>query len=317
LDQLDWQAVTPLQIYSAILGRLPESAKVAMPEGPYSSRRAAERALLSREFQEGVLERLLSAFPEKRRMLFVHVPKCAGTDLTQHFQSKYPSIWLSLTRPVNADKSALFAALKAFVTRLDSSDSVFVCGHIPLRRYVRNSLYRYGDRIFSVVRDPQELAVSQVNYVFKRFFEAPRCQQPDTREWADALGFEAFDTKLTADELHAMALRALRIPQIVSGREICRFLGAGTAETALDMMARCDIEVTEVRKYNTWLKAEWGLDVDTRANESRKIISLSELGSADRRYLAEICEEDMRIYDPIVSRIGDGYSVRGTQLVAH
>jgi hypothetical protein len=44
---------------------------------------------------------------------------------------------------------------------------------------------------------------------------------------------------------------------------------------------------------------------------------LSELGSADRRYLAEICEEDMRIYDPIVSRIGDGYSVRGTQLVAH
>jgi hypothetical protein len=38
-------------------------------------------ALLSDEFRRNVVQGLLAAFPEKGRNVFIHVPKCAGTDL--------------------------------------------------------------------------------------------------------------------------------------------------------------------------------------------------------------------------------------------
>ena len=47
---------------------------------------------MSAAFQQEVLTLLLNAFPEKRRLLFVHIPKCAGSDLSHHLMTRYPSI---------------------------------------------------------------------------------------------------------------------------------------------------------------------------------------------------------------------------------
>jgi hypothetical protein len=272
LDKIDWTGVTPLQIYYGILGRIPELANLAVPAADYSPRRHAEAALLSDEFQRDILKRVLEAFPEKRRLLFVHVPKCAGTDLIKHLNSRYPSLSQYLTESEWTPKSALFSHLRNFVININSAESVFVSGHIPLQWYLDHALYRYGDRLFAVVRHPHEMVISQVNYVFKRFFEAPRCHHPDTRGWADALGIQTFDTRMAPDDLRHLAFRILRSPQIVNARNLCSYLGSGTAESAFDLMARCYIEVTEVSRYNAWLRAEWAIEADTRANQSRPVL---------------------------------------------
>jgi hypothetical protein len=315
LDQVDWGGVTPLQIYYAILGRLPEEANVAIPAADYSPREHAEAALLSDEFQQEILKRVLDAFPEKRRLLFVHVPKCAGTDLIEHLSSRHPSLSQYLTDPAWTPKPALFSHLRAFVMNAGSAESVFVSGHIPLQWYLDHSLYRYGDRLFAVVRHPHEMAISQVNYVFKRFFEAPLCHHPDTREWADILGIQTFDTGISAVELRKLAFHILRSPQIVNYRNISTYLGAGTAESAFNLMARCYIELTEVGRYNEWLKSEWSVETNTRANQSRPVIKPTDLDAAQWQYLADMCKEDAEIYNKVISRIGSRYRLYGWELM--
>lgn len=256
LDKVDWSSVTPLQIYYAVLGRLPEDAKVAVPDEGYSAREHAEAALISDEFQQEILKRVLDAYPEKRRLLFVHVPKCAGTDLIEHLGSSHPAISEYLSQPGWTSKPALFEHLRNFAINAGSADSIFISGHIPLQWYLDHALYRFGDRLFAVVRNPYDMVISQVNYVFKRFFEAPRCHHPDTREWADILGMEIFDTNMPPEALRALGFRILSSPQIVNSRNICTYLGDATADSAFELMARCNIELTDVDHYNQWLSAE-------------------------------------------------------------
>jgi hypothetical protein len=317
LDQVEWHSASPLQVYYAVLGRLPEDAKVAVPDPGYSARTHAEAALLSDEFQQEILKRVLDAFPEKRRLLFVHVPKCAGTDLIEHLSARYPSLSEYLSQPGWTAKPALFEHLKNFVVNAGSADAIFVSGHIPLQWYLDHSLYRFGDRLFAVVRNPYDMVISQVNYVFKRFFEAPRCHHPDTREWADILGMDMFDESMPQDELRQLGFRILSSPQIVNPRNICTYLGEGTADSAFDLMARCNIELTEVGHYNAWLSAEWGIDTDTRANQSRPILKRSDLDAAQWQEIAEICKEDFRIYNRVVERLAEtgSYRVFGAELI--
>src|SRR3974390_1270890 len=101
LDRIDFTDVKPLQIYLTVLGRLPESIEMAAPypRGNYTARENLWDALLSEEFQRGIVIKFLSAFPEKSRLLFVHIPKCAGSDLASHLGERYPHLTQRLSEP--------------------------------------------------------------------------------------------------------------------------------------------------------------------------------------------------------------------------
>ena len=46
--------------------------------------------------QPRIVEMILNAHPEKRRLILVHVPKCAGTDLTANLGTRYPVVHQTL-----------------------------------------------------------------------------------------------------------------------------------------------------------------------------------------------------------------------------
>jgi hypothetical protein len=317
LHRVDWTTVTPRQIYLAILDRLPESASMAVPGSDYSPYGHARDALLSPEFQEAVLTRVLGAYPEKQRLLFVHVPKCAGTDLIENLSANHPWLYNDMSRPDWTPPETLMHVLRRFVIRAGASGSIFVSGHLPLQWYVDRSLCRFYDRLFTVIRQPHDIILSQVNYVFKRFYEAPRCHHPDTREWADLLGIGMFDRNMPPEGLRDLGFRILSHPQIVAANYLCNYLGEGTVESAIDMMARTDIEVTDTTHYQEWLKTSWGIDSTSQANKSTPIIRIEDLNRAQRDYIADLCREDQKLYDRVFERMerrGDG-RVFGSGLV--
>ena len=45
-----------------------------------------------RRFQSDLLPRLAEAYADKRRLIFVHIPKCAGADMSNKLKARYP--WL-------------------------------------------------------------------------------------------------------------------------------------------------------------------------------------------------------------------------------
>jgi hypothetical protein len=313
LDNIDFDGVTPGQVYYSTLGRLPESAQQAAMPPDYAARDHYQRTLHSQEFQRSVIKNFLSAYPEKRRLLFVHIPKCAGTDLSHYLGQRYPALHQTLSVEAWSDKASFFKAIRDLALQVNFADSIFVHGHMRLRWYLGNAAYRFGDRLFTVVRDPTRIITSQVNYVITRFLADREAKLPDTRDWLARLGMERIAADPSPEYLTALARRILRDTSMVPRNYLCHHLGNGDAESALQNLASCDVEITDVVRYQTWLKESWGIEANSRHNASRQIISKEQLAPDDARYVESLVDQDQILYDRIIDRLKSvgGLSIRG------
>lgn len=315
LARIDWSGTTPLRVYFSLYGTVPGPEDSAAVATARSARDLAGATLLSPRFQAGICEHLLRALPEKRRLIFVHIPKCAGTDLIDNFGRTLPRLYEDLAKPHWISGEDFFSYLCDFSRSLAENDSIFVHGHVPLSWYLERNLCRPQDRVFTTIRDPLELMISQVNYVFKRFFESPMFNAPDAREWADMLGLQMFDRDLDASGIRQLALRILRDTRIVPPNYICSYLGHGTARSALEAVRASNIEITDVTRYPRWLQETWGCTA-TRANRSQPILTVQDLDPADRAYLEAASREDAEFYGRAIEalRATRKNSIFGTEL---
>jgi hypothetical protein len=298
LRRLDLRGWTARQAHFAVFGTLGNMQPGSYVESSSFARDYLNDLLFSDEFQRSIILSLLSAYAEKRRLLFIHIPKCAGTDLTAHLQTRYPLLDPLMMMPERTSKEKLFWMLREFVKLTRFSDTIFVRGHIDLNYYLENQLARPSDRLFSIIRDPMEIPISTVNYIMTRIrqdFERQRFDW-DTKEWLEFLGIEAMPSELS-DEFAAEACRkALYSRQIVIPNSICHWLGGGDAQTVLERLAEHCVEVTDIARYDRWLLEGWGISGSTRQNESFKFMTATSLKPEDRDYLREISREDLKLY---------------------
>src|SRR5271165_3381683 len=178
--------MSPRQIYQSVHNRPPDSQDAALPSANYNATAAFIAALSSVEFQQNLAAHFLRAFPEKRRLFFVHVPKTAGVDVATRLISRFPSINTNLLdRTLTTKPEELFLAIKHIVLELGCSDTVFISGHTTLSAYqmwIGNGI-RFQDQVFTVVREPMDRQLSQVNYVQTRIYSEAAQLQPDTAGW--------------------------------------------------------------------------------------------------------------------------------------
>ena len=122
LRQMNFAGHSADKILSATLYEV-IPAEIEAPTGPqpFLLRDLLNEFLLSREFRDNVLKLLLDAFPEKHRLLFIHIPKCAGSDLSAHLVSRYPSVSERLRTPSWVDDRQLFEALSTTVRQMHFS----------------------------------------------------------------------------------------------------------------------------------------------------------------------------------------------------
>jgi hypothetical protein len=284
----------------------------------YASRDYMNELLMSDAFQQEVLALLLNAFPEKRRLLFVRIPKCAGSDLSRHLMTRYPSVDQHLMEQSWTTKDALFNALHDLMRALPSFDSIFVSGHMRLNWYLDRGLARPIDRLFTIIRHPVEIALSQANSVTMRIaqdLESGKINL-DTQQWLDHLGFDEMPRWPLADLVEHVCHKTLRTREIVIANPLCHWLGGGDAATVLERLAASGAEVTETTRYNRWLLETWGLESTTRLNESRKFIGRDALDREELDYLSEIYAEDAKLFELVQQRLaGSGRSwLTGSQL---
>src|SRR5436305_1147926 len=128
LDRLDFSGVIPHQVYQLVHERAPERLDLFVRPDGYDARKHMEAALLSAEFQEKVLQHLLNAFPEKSRNVFIHVPKCAGTDLILNVGARQLSLSKMLEEEGWISKQQLFEALRNLVQAIPYHDDATLWG---------------------------------------------------------------------------------------------------------------------------------------------------------------------------------------------
>jgi hypothetical protein len=301
LSRLEFIGECPERMHYAVFDAQPASVQEVLRWGSYYPRDHLHELLLSEPFQTGLIPLFLRAFPEKRRLIFVHLPKCAGTDLTFHFRARYPSLGRSLTDPDWTPKPAMLRRIARVVAHVRTADSIFVHGHINLADHIAAGIIRPTDHVFTVIRDPLAAAISQINYVLTRFEAdlAAGTLQPDTAEWSRVMGLGPTPATMSDDFIKRLTAVALRTRRMMVLNWQCMWLGGEGTQAVVDRLATYNVEVTEVDRYNAWLLDTWGIEAKTRRNASKKFISLQDLTTEDLGYLVGITREDQRLHGTV------------------
>ena len=294
---LNTSGVLPRQVYYSVHGHPPERIRGALASD-YSAQRHYLAALMSQEFQTRVIANFLNAFPEKRRRVFVHVPKCAGSDLANHLSRRFLALPHRLTSGLWTSKDELFRQLSDAARSVRGAQEVLVYGHIPLREYVDSVGTRLDDDVFAVIRDPTEIAISQANYAVTLIVRDPEGRRPDTRRNLDLLGLECLPRDPGPEVLKELALRAFLDKRITQPNLISWYLGAGgrTHHDAIRNIIIYDIEITDTKNYNAWLTERWKIESSTRENSSLKFLSRADVAPY-AKHLDEIAGEDNKIFE--------------------
>jgi hypothetical protein len=316
LNRLDYSGVSRRQIVAAALGRLPEDPKAAADGANFVPRPALANILQGAEFQTRFREIILHAFPEKRRSIFIHIPKCAGTDLITGLRGRMPTVHLHTAIPHMTPKPDLFRTLREIVAGLPFSDTIAVSGHVPLRWYRDRDLVRFQDDLYTVMREPRSLIYSYISFILTRLKNFAGIKRNDTTQWLKGIGM----TEVTPDPSPAYLLelgsRLLRSSEVTSRNMICNNMGRGQVADAMEAMALTNIEITDTARYSSWKAAKFGLPSIKRLNESLPLYTPELAPREDRDFIEDMVREDSQVYATVLAALErtGALSVHGSAL---
>ena len=299
VERFDFGSTPPTQLQQIILGNVPPSERPTIDPDPSVY---VKQLLSSDGFRRDVLQNFLNGFPEQRRLLFVHIQKCAGTDLIAVLSERYFDVDANMDDPSWFSNDRRFAYLRDLVLGAPTVDSFFVRGHVPLHEYVNRKLIRPGDQIFTVVRDPIDIVISAVNYRLARFQADPRGERIDTRLWLADLGLKQLPGDAGTGELQGLAKRILRTPTVVPDNILCQMLGTGDSESAMAYIVASDIEITDLSRYETWLRERWGA-ASEHYNQSPQFWTAATLDPEDRAVIDTKTIEDRVLYATLTKHL--------------
>ena len=321
LGRLDLSEVRPHEVYQLVHGRPPETVTHAIAGEGYDPAAHLAGALHSAEFRQNILGNLLRAFPEKARDVFLHVPKCAGTDLILNLGQRRLLLPKMLEIEGWVSTEDFFTALRQLMQAIPHYQRFFVYGHIQFGEYIAAAGVRPPDRIFTVLRDPLDLMISQANYAITRLRQDPLGDDPDTDEFLRFLDLPHLPVGLTLREWRELAFRALLNRRICPRNHICHFLGNGGKETyraAMINIVNYDVEVTTTAHYRDWLRTRWDLAPTTRHNLSNHWLARSHVEDALPAQVLADMAESRKLYDVVWWALGrkGTPSITGTEIAA-
>ncbi len=316
IENIDFAGVSPRQIYYAIHNRPPDSIATATGERQPSVEAMFAAALGSSEFRQNLPAIMLAAYPEKRRLLFVHIPKCAGSNLMAHLSGRFASLNTSLLEESVAPRPRMLLALKHYALEMQVADTVVVHGHNTLQRYEKWGALRFQDEVFTVIREPLDLMMSQLNYILNRIYAQRSPPASDTLGWRGVFDVKETQTLPSGNRLLELASRILRDRGVVKANVVTEFLGGGACDLAVERIVTRDVEVTDMQRYQAWCRTRWHISSLKRVNASEKYLDWKDLPAADQALIHDVTTEDAKLHRMVSARLTalDRNSLKGREL---
>ena len=187
------RGLTVRDVYYICLNRLPEKASVAA-QGYESPAACAAHILVcmqSEEFRRRLPELMFAALPELKRHFFVHIPRTGGTSLKRFTEVNLALLAWNESYIENdwfawQDKSGYPGGLRYMLRFLgqfgrSNPPPFYYTGHFSLQGLLGRGLVRPYDELVAVVRNPTEIVISTVNYIFMVAHSDLR--SPDAIDW--------------------------------------------------------------------------------------------------------------------------------------
>jgi len=304
LEGFDYSDLSTNDIYLGALGRPANLQELCAFNSHLDLRKQYEVVLNSCEFQTNSVKNCLNAFSEKRRLLFVHIPKCSGSSVNGHLQRKYPAILNWIANKDITSRSGLFTALRDFAVAMANTDAdaIFVYGHVHLMHYIDNGFIRKNDLLFTTIRDPFEIVISHVNYVMTKLRNPALKEESDVLNWKFLLNIDDTDSIDDANLVNKIIYNQGIHPH--HNNFLCSFLGRnGTYKTALKVIADSKILIIPIEQLDIWLAENFDIIANERFNVSNKFISSATITNKDREYITRnLINEDVLLFDFLIKR---------------
>jgi hypothetical protein len=314
--QIDFSGATRRQILAITSGRLPGLAREVIETSHYNARGDLVKALSAPEFQTRIREFVLAAIPEKRRLINIHIAKCAGTDLEIALRRRHPFLHHTMSIPEATPTKELFLALHLFAIGLQFSDSIALSGHVQLGWYLKQGLIRVQDDVFTTIRHPRDRIYSQISYMLSIMVKFRGTHRFDTAGWMAAIGMAEMDPDPTPAYLVATGRRLLRSPVVARPNGICEILGNCTAESAIENLILANVEITDMERYSAWRKARFDFSPADKVNQSQPLFTEDMADAADRQVIEDLIEQDIVLYETVQKQLAlnGALSIRGRAL---
>ena len=313
---IDFSGATRRQILAITSGRLPGQARQTIELSQFNAKGAFVKALTSPEFQARVREIVLLAFPEKRRLINIHIAKCAGTDLEVALRRRYPFLHHTLSIPDATSTKDLFAAVRLAVLGLQFSQSIALSGHVQLNWYLKHGLIRFQDDVFTIIRHPRDRIYSQISYMLTTMVNFRGTHRFDTAGWLTAIGMTDIEPDPSPDYLVEIGRLLLRSQTIARVNGICEMLGSGTADSAIENLVVSNAEITDMDRYSAWRTAKFDFSPPDKINQSQPLFTQSLADAADREVVDGLIDQDIVLYETVQRHLAleNTLSIRGRVL---
>lgn len=312
--RIDVADLSRAEIMKLVLNR--EPIRPPAP-GPYNPRDFLTNQLKSAEFMKRGRILLANAFADKKRCIFVHVPKCAGSDLTRNLRERHPTLTENTFHTHGpAEIEAMFAEIRQFVIGTRYSDTIALTGHERLSWYLSHGVARPQDHLLTTVREPMSLVYSHVSYMLTVCELAREKPRRDATGWLRTIGMTRLADEITPAYMLEVGRRLLHSTDSTRPNRICDFLGDGTADGTLQQLAKTDIEITDTERYTDWRNARFPGNPERRINRSTPYFTPDLVSAEDRDFIHEITAQDRIVFERIrqtLAKTGQ-QSIRGRDL---
>lgn len=334
LQCVELRLAEPRILHFMFLNRWPTEAELAAVPTPYRPQEQLRALITCKEFRAGLFRRICDCYPERTRLLFIRIPRCAGEHFIATANDMHPifpnDIAVHRPRDENVFVPALGRLLGRFTltrtlmavsptagaftqeTRPEASNPAYA--ESGLEWTINAPPRRAYDRLFTVIREPTGLMLSQVNAIVDALRQPSSSDTSDIAAWRKRMAID-----LTRSDNAGLKAAARSILQSLPlANPICHALGNGTAADALRVARYQDIEIAEFGRYMDWVKYTWDVEPNPPMNQSEAHLKPADLTTDDRARLQALTSEDQTFYAAFQSaeaQIGDmRYSVRGRDL---
>ncbi len=326
-------AAEPRALTFIALNRWPNEAELASLSTPYNAQTHL-RALLTRaEFRASLVRRICDAYPERPRLCFVRIPRCAGAHFLTMADQMHPILPPDLASMRRDGKPSFIPALGSYLGRFTLTKTIMLVqptlapfveatlapanpalAEAGLQWNLNPPIRRTGDRLFTILREPASLILSEVNATLDALLRPAEVDTPAIAAWRTRLP----QNLATADQagLKHTAREILR--QLRLRNPICHALADGTAAGAFNAVRLQDVELADMSHYPDWTKYTWDVEPEPAANTSTLHLTLIDLSPSEREHLDSLVAEDLRFYAPVRTALDkmDGFrnAVQGRDL---
>ncbi len=312
LRSVEHKQADPHQMVFIALGRWPTLRELADLPDPYLPGPHLTGLIRSREFRAHFVRRTCEVFPERKRLLFVRIPRNGVQSVLGMLEKRHPLLPLDLASQPYNDAVLLMQTLGTILMRMNTSNALAVAHtHMapfldtPAGKAAGDDPFAWGtslpparveDLLFPVLRDPQARALGQINALLGAWQSGERpvpaaimarmdggTRRQKTGDWRQ-LGRDILAETLLADP-------------------ICHALGDGTFEGSMQACSRSPIQLVALGQLNQWSRTALENMSSDSVAESEPILRRQDLRPADVEALEAATRHDQALYDRFARRL--------------